>query len=87
MTSLQHKCPWGLPCWVTCSVNNKVPIPMWSHNLPAPMGSSPACPPGSPTTASCSSHLCSSQDFTVFSHQKSSVSERRLGIRSPGRLI
>lgn len=28
MISVQHKCPWGLPCWATCPVNNRVPIPI-----------------------------------------------------------
>lgn len=31
MTSLQHKRPWGLPCWATCPINNRVPIPMESQ--------------------------------------------------------
>lgn len=58
MTSLPHKCSWGLPCWATHPVNNRMPNPMgvtasqhpWAAPLPV-LQHHPALHPAHPTSA------------------------------------
>lgn len=92
MTSLPHKCSWGLPCWATHPVNNRMPNPMgvtasqhpWAAPLPV-LQHHPALHPAHPISAAAKI----SQHFQIqrfFLHQKS-VSEKTLGSCSPERLI